>query len=350
MTVEQVYKQCLNIIGKASDTPSLDARIIIQDVLNFDSSAFILKSHDSIAADNENMILEMAQKRAKNMPVAYIVGHRGFFEDDFIVNQDTLIPRADTEILVETALNVVANNVVANNFATNQTATNYFATNHVVANQTVANDDSIKNCSKPHHCANMSRTAKPDELKTQKLKILDLCCGTGCIGISVAKVTKRDNPSLDIELTLADISNGALQVCQNNAIKILSSTKISWHVVQTDLFENLKNMKFDLILTNPPYIKSNIVPTLEAQVQQEPKLALDGGQDGLNIIRKIVAQAPSFMENNGHLIMEIGFDEKDDVKEMFSNAGFVYIDAKKDLGNRDRVVFGKWNKGCKGVV
>lgn len=330
MTVEQVYKQCLNIIGKTSDTPSLDARIIIQDVLNFDSSAFILKSHDNVTPQDECTILEMAQKRAKKMPVAYIVGHRGFFEDDFIVNQDTLIPRADTEILVETALKVIANNIVAN--------------------QTVANDDSIKNCSKPHHCANMSRTAKPDELKTQKLKILDLCCGTGCIGISVAKIIKRNNPSLDIELTLADISNGALQVCQNNAIKILSSTKISWRVVQTDLFENLKNMKFNLILSNPPYIKSNIIPTLEEQVQQEPKLALDGGQDGLDIIRKIVAQAPSFMENNGHLIMEIGFDEKEDVKEMFSNAGFVYIDAKKDLGNRDRVVFGKWNEGCKGVV
>lgn len=345
MTVEQVYKQCLNIIGKASDSPSLDARIIIQDVLNFDSSAFILKSHDNVTFQDECTILEMAQKRAKNMPVAYIVGHRGFFEDDFIVSQETLIPRADTEILVETALEVVANHVT-----TNQTVTNYSATNNVATNQAVASDDIVNNYSETLPIANTPGAANPAEIKTSKFKILDLCCGTGCIGISVAKVIKRNNPSLDIELTLADISNGALQVCQNNAIKILSSTKISWSVVQTDLFEDLKNMKFDLILSNPPYIKSNIIPTLEAQVQQEPKLALDGGQDGLDIIRKIVAQAPSFMENNGHLIMEIGFDEKEDVKEMFSNVGFVYIDAKKDLGNRDRVVFGKWNKDCKGVV
>jgi len=300
VTVEQIYKQCLSIIGKTSDTPSLDARILIQEALNFDNSSFILKMHDNVEPQNESSILEMAKKRANGMPVAYIVGHRGFFEDDFLVNQDTLIPRADTEILVETALDVV--------------------------------------------CAIEKSAEKPVKPNTKKIKILDLCCGTGCIGISVAKVAKRNNPSFDIELTLADISNDALKVCQKNALKILSSKKISWNTIQTDLFENLKGMKFDLILTNPPYIKSSIIPTLETQVKQEPILALDGGQDGLKIIRKIIAEAPLFMENNGHLLMEIGFDEKDATKELFSRFGFVCIGAKKDLGERDRIVFGTWKE------
>ncbi len=317
MTVEQLYKQCLSIIGKTSNTPSLDARILIQEVLNFDSSSFILKSRENIEAQEESTILKMAQKRANGRPVAYIIGHRGFFEDDFLVNQDTLIPRADTEILVEKALDIIKELKIANTPA--------------MENKNIANCEEKK--------LETQTSQKP-----QKLKILDLCCGTGCIGISVAKTAKRNNPSFDIELTLADISNGALQVCKKNALKILSGTKISWQTIHTDLFDNLKGMKFDLILSNPPYIKSSIIPTLEAQVRQEPLLALDGGQDGLDIIRKLIAEAPLFMENNGHLLMEIGFDEKDVVKELFSTAGFVCVNAKKDLGDQDRIVFGTFNK------
>lgn len=315
MTVEQLYKECSRVVGNASDTPALDARIIIQYALGLDDSAFMLKGPQEVPAIDAERILGMAHSRRAGTPVAYITGHRGFFMDDFLVNESTLIPRADTEVLVEHAISK----------------------------------------SKPiilHKSDNIAHTPVNRPL----FSILDLCCGTGCIGISLAKALAMDllipEPSECssgdlIELTLSDISEGAATVCRQNASNILGAcnpckrSKVCWKVVTGDLFSTVGDSRFDIIVTNPPYIRRDVIPTLDEQVRNEPMLALDGGDDGLDAICRIVEDAPKHLVTGGWMLMEIGFDQGDAVKRLFASAGFVDVCVEKDLGGRDRVVIGR---------
>lgn len=310
MTTEQLYRECSRVIGNASDTPALDARIIIQDALGLDDSAFMLKGPHEVPSIDAERILGMVHSRRDGTPVAYITGHRGFFMDDFLVNESTLIPRADTEVLVEHAI------------SKSKPITLYKADNiaHTPVNRPL-------------------------------FSILDLCCGTGCIGISLAKALalelEKHNESGFIELTLSDISEGAATVCRQNASNILGAcnpckrSKVCWNVVTGDLFSTVGDSRFDIIVTNPPYIRSDVIPTLDEQVRNEPLLALDGGDDGLDAICRIVEDAPKHLVTGGWMLMEIGFDQGDAVKRMFQTAGFVDVSVEKDLGGRDRVVIGR---------
>ena len=310
MTVEQLYKECSRVIGNASDTPALDARIIIQYALGLDDSAFMLKGPQEVPSIDAERILGMAHSRRDGTPVAYITGHRGFFMDDFIVNESTLIPRADTEVLVEHAISK----------------------------------------SKPiilHKTDNIAHRPVNRPL----FSILDLCCGTGCIGISLAKALamelEKHNAGDLIELTLSDISEGAATVCRQNASNILGAcnpckpSRVCWNVVTGDLFSTVGDSRFDIIVTNPPYIRRDVIPTLDEQVRNEPMLALDGGDDGLDAICRIVEDAPKHLVTGGWMLMEIGFDQGDAVKRLFASAGFVDVCVEKDLGGRDRVVIGR---------
>lgn len=310
MTTEQLYRECSRVIGNASDTPALDARIIIQDALGLDDSAFMLKGPHEVPSIDAERILGMVHSRRDGTPVAYITGHRGFFMDDFLVNESTLIPRADTEVLVEHAISK----------------------------------------SKPitlYKADNIAYTPVNRPL----FSILDLCCGTGCIGISLAKALalelEKHNESGFIELTLSDISEGAATVCRQNASNILGAcnpckrSKVCWNVVTGDLFSTVGDSRFDIIVTNPPYIRSDVIPTLDEQVRNEPLLALDGGDDGLDAICRIVEDAPKHLVTGGWMLMEIGFDQGDAVKRLFASAGFVDVCVEKDLGGRDRVVIGR---------
>lgn len=287
MTLDELYKSCIKILNTASDTPALDARIIAQNVLNIELNAFILHSQDIVSPTDTQKILELTRRRAQGEPVAYLIGQRGFYEDVFTVNENTLIPRSDTEILVETAIEI-------------------------------------------------------GQKMPQEINILDLCCGTGCIGISVAKALAKQGKI--VKLTLTDISKKALEVCKINCERILRNIGIKGNVQYTikhaDLFEGVEDVRFDMILTNPPYIASSVIETLEEQVKKEPILALDGGQDGLKIIRKITKQAPKHANNGAYLLMEIGFDQGATVKDLFEQAGLHQVEIKKDLGGRDRVVKG----------
>lgn len=310
MTTEQLYRECSRVIGNASDTPALDARIIIQDALGLDDSAFMLKGPHEVPSIDAERILGMVHSRRDGTPVAYITGHRGFFMDDFLVNESTLIPRADTEVLVE----------------------------HAIAK------------SKPiiqHKTDNIAHRPVNRPL----FSILDLCCGTGCIGISLAKALamelEKHNAGDLIELTLSDISEGAATVCKQNASNILGAcnpckrSRVCWNTVTGDLFSTVGDSRFDIIVTNPPYIRRDVIPTLDEQVRNEPMLALDGGNDGLDVICRIVEDAPKHLVTGGWMLMEIGFDQGDAVKRMFQAAGFVDVSVEKDLGGRDRVVMGR---------
>lgn len=308
MTVEQLYKECSRVIGNASDTPALDARIIIQDALGLDDSAFMLKGPQEVPSIDAERILGMAHSRRDGTPVAYITGHRGFFMDDFLVNESTLIPRADTEVLVEHAI---------------------VKLKPIIISKTDNIEQSLKN--RP--------PLRP------LLSILDLCCGTGCIGISLAKALAmelaRHGIDSSIKLTLSDVSDEAANVCRKNASSILDGYKVCWKVVTGDLFSTVGVSRFDFIVTNPPYIRSDVIPTLDEQVRNEPLLALDGGDDGLDAICRIVEDAPKHLVSGGWMLMEIGFDQGDAVKRLFASAGFVDVCVEKDLGGRDRVVIGR---------
>lgn len=215
-----------------------------------------------------------------NIPLQYILGKQFFYNEEYIVNENVLIPRSDTEILVE--------KVIEYSFKYN-----------------------LKN-------------------------MLDLCCGTGCIGISSI------NNSNITKCTFVDISKKALDITNQNILhnKVIKNVL----VIQSDLFSNI-NDKFDIIASNPPYIKTEEIKKLDKVVQNEPFLALDGGEDGLNIYRKIINKSSNYLNDNGFLMLEIGHDQLEDLKQLIKNNNKLeFVEGVKDLGNNDRVVICRFHQ------
>lgn len=177
----------------------------------------------------------------------------------------------------------------------------------------------------------------------KNIKILDLCTGSGAIGIAIARNIKK------CEITLSDISHNALKIANKNCKTFVGTdgsvcpqnNKIK--IIQSDLFDNLdKKDKFDVIVSNPPYIKTDVIKTLDKEVQNEPILALDGGKDGLDIYRRIIKEAHKHLNCNGYLCLEIGYDQKDDVAKLIEETNYYQdIYSKKDLAGNDRIVICK---------
>ena len=226
-------------------------------------------------------IYDAVQKRISHIPLAYIFGHSDFCGYDFNVTNDTLIPRIDTEVLIEKLV------------------------------------ESIKS-------------------KFHQPKVLDIGTGTGAIAIVVSKETNS-------KVTAVDVSKKALEVAKSNAVKNDADVEF----VHSNLFENLTNRKFDIIVSNPPYIETEVIESLSREVKEnEPILALDGGEDGLDFYRKIVEEAPKHLEEHGMLFFEIGFNQGEAVANLMKK-DFKNIEVIKDYGNNDRVVLGEllWLKG-----
>ena len=286
MTVNQLYKASINILKPSSSSPETDARIIISHCLGLDATAFVMAFDNQVSVEQELLIKDLIKQRSNGKPVAYITGERGFYECIFKVNENVLIPRADTEILVDSAIIDIQN--------------------------------SFKDY-KPIH-------------------ILDLCCGSGCIGISVAKILAKSFKEVD--LTLSDISTKALEVCSQNVKSLITEDNIKTTIINSNLFENI-NEKYDVILSNPPYIATSVIAKLEVQVQNEPHLALDGGEDGLDLIKQIIANAPRHLNANGLLQFEIGYDQGISAQNLLSQSNYYDITVIKDFGGCDRVVKGR---------
>jgi len=287
VNLSQLYKSFCDSFKDISDSPASDAKILICHCIEITQTHLALYGDEEVPEDKLKELEKLRQARLEGQPVAYLTGERGFYECIFKVSPDTLIPRADTETLVEEAI------------------------------------------------ADITELCE----EQQEVKILDLCCGTGCIGISVAKVLSECFDK--VSLTLADVSQKAMAVCKENAKDLIEEDNIETSLVIGNLFENIKDRSFDAILSNPPYIASAVIPTLEKQVQFEPKLALDGGKDGLDFVRQIANQAKDHLRAGGLLEMEIGYDQAKDSISILEKAGYSSIEVIQDLAGNDRVIKGR---------
>ncbi len=250
---------------------------IIAKRLNMTKDEVYIKLKDiSVSYLDYINIKAMLEKYAvMHEPLQYILGNQEFYGIDFNVEKGVLVPRADTEILVEEAIKQIDKN-------------------------------GYKKC-------------------------LDVCTGSGCIGIAVAKKSEIE------KVTMIDISNTAIKVANENIEKNAVKTKCS--VIKSDLFTEMKNKKVDIILSNPPYIKTWDITKLDEVVRNEPRLALDGGDDGLEFYRRIAKEAHHHLNENGMLILEIGYDQAKDVKEILEYCKkYSNIKVKKDYGSNDRVI------------
>lgn len=242
-----------------------EARLLLAYAMGVDINDLI--KYDYCSDIELERYMDCIKKRCDGEPYAYIVGHKEFMKLDFVVNRSVLIPRNDTEILVLEAI------------------------------------------------------------KLAKAKILDMCTGSGCIAISLAKYLNF------AEVDAVDISSRALSVAKKNAI----NNEVKVNFIKSDLFENI-NKKYDMIISNPPYIKKGDMASLQKEVKKEPKLALEAGEDGLYFYEKIIAKAKDYLTEKGMLLLEIGYDEAKAVTRMLKENNYKKIKKVKDLGGNDRVL------------
>ncbi len=262
--------------------PWIDAELLYFHLTGTDRVGLFLRAKHEVDEETQKKYFDLIAEREKRIPLQHITGTQEFMGLDFEVNGDVLIPRQDTEILVEEAARII-------------------------------------------------RGDNPRTRARRAWKVLDLCCGSGAIGISLARIC--DN----IKVTCADYSEKALEVAGRNA----ESNRVKIKFRHGDLFGAVGNRKYDMIVSNPPYIKSHMIPILQDEVKvHEPMMALDGGEDGLFFYRKIVQQASDHLKKNGILIFEIGHDQGEEVSQLIQETGkFTKVHVVKDLPGHDRVVY-----------
>ena len=277
-TVRRVLEWTTNHLKKhGSDTPRLDAEILLAHARGCQRIHLYTQFDEPLSDAVRAQMRELVQRRSKAEPVAYLVGQREFFSLSFRVTRDVLIPRPDTETLVMEVL------------------------------------DGIKGQSGP--------------------KILDLCTGSGCVAIAIAKNNKV------AQMTATDISSAAIAIARENAERHHVADRVE--IVESDLFAAISSdSKFDVIAGNPPYIPSAEIDQLDAEVaKHEPRLALDGGADGLAVLRRIINEAPKFAVPNGLLLLEFTPEQAQVLEALLaSHGGYEEISIRKDLAHRPRVL------------
>lgn len=266
-------KEAFNLAKQNMD--SIEARVLIKYILNKNEINIIANENIELSNENKKQLLESIEKIKKGYPLQYITHYQEFMGIKFEVNENVLIPQPDTEVLVEKTIKIV-------------------------------------------------QKCYPKE-DNRNIKILDLCTGSGAIAISLKKYL----PS--VQVFASDISKKALEIAKTNAKK----NDVQIKLIESNMFENI-NEKFDIVVSNPPYIKTDEITKLSNQVQNEPRLALDGGKDGLDFYRIIQKNIKNYLYENGMLLMEIGYDQGQAVASMFKNSKLV-----KDYAGKDRVIM--WN-------
>lgn len=280
-TIEQLLVEGKRLLKDAHiETWALDAEVLLSHILSFSRVQLFTNSKDKLLEEQEIKFKEFIYKRLQGTPIQYLTNEQEFMSLPFYVNESVLIPRQDTEILVETALNLIN--------------------------------------------------------KEKETQILDLCTGSGCIGISMAYYAPYSN------IIGIDISDSALKVAEYNAKINGVNDRISF--VKSNLFNEVPNSlkgKLDMIISNPPYIPTKDIKMLMKEVREhEPSIALDGGQDGLDFYKLIIKDGKEYLKSGAILIFEIGYNQGKIVSQVLKSSGFKEVEIKKDLAGLDRVVFG----------
>lgn len=314
--IEITGKKLLVEAGVEEEEAALEVRLLLQESFSLNTAGYLLRKQEPLckAGIEQTEILqklhsfyENFEKRRRRIPLAQILGRQSFYGLDFYVNENVLIPRADTECLVDLVLEDYAELA--------KQAGKTYAEKRNSAHVSNKHEDDVENG------ANSS-----------SLKILDLCTGSGCIGISVAKHLPYQ------ELLLVDLSEKALAVAKKNAEKHLGGNV---RLLQSDLLTEVQEKRFSLLLSNPPYIVSKVIPDLEREVSEyEPKMALDGGEDGLIFYRRIAKEAKKVLLPGARLYLEIGYDQGESVKDIFQKEGYEAVEVFPDLAGNPRVVRG----------
>ena len=300
MTIREAIIQGCGLLKNAGiETPSLDASLLLSHILDINRTALTAKGQDLLPEEALVLFHAFLDRRINGECIAYITGKKEFRNLEFFVNPSVLVPRPDTETLVEAALQIIGNGERADG-----------------------------NC----------------------IRVLDLCTGSGAVAIAL----KNERP--DLEVWATDICAEALETAKKNAEKLLGCNKIRFHI--GDLYKALPPIPhslfpvphsplsapcsplFSLILSNPPYIPADEIQTLPAEVQNEPRLALDGGKSGLEIIERIIGEASSYLKRGGTLVLEADPRQMRKIENMLENLKFYDIITYKDISGQNRVIRG----------
>ena len=275
MNIQSAVIEGTNILKSRSiQTAQLDAEILMAKVLETNRKYIILNYNKDLKDKNFKNFKSLIKERANRKPIAYLLNNKFFWNNEFYVNKNTLIPRPDTELIIENALNLTKN----------------------------------KN----------------------QLSVLDIGIGSGCILLSILK--ERQN----FYGTGIDVSKNCLNISKINAINLKVESRLKLFKSNID---NFSLGKYDLIVSNPPYINNYKIKYLDSDVAKfEPKLALDGGLDGLSEIRKVIRKSSELIKKNGKLILEIGFDQKNTVIKLLKKEGFYINSITKDIAKIERCI------------
>lgn len=319
MTIREVLTNIRERLQKAGiEDLEYESWAFLDWKLHVDRAEFYMNPNGEVKEELLEGLEEVLQKREQRIPLQYLMGECEFMGYDFYVDERVLIPRQDTECLVELAVESIRTEML------------YRKQKNLVAQHTESNRTNI--LSGDSVCNVNDRKLKQD---IKRIKVLDLCTGSGCIGISVAKLCP------EAEVTLADISEGALAVAGKNAKNLEAEVTL----VKGNLFENIEG-RFDYILSNPPYIPSEVIEGLMPEVREhEPRLALDGEADGLSFYRQIIEQAPEYLNPDGRIYFEIGAEQGADLTRLMTERGFSEVKVHKDLAGLDRIVTGIYSRG-----
>ena len=272
---ELLHNSITKLRESGNDNPVFEAHALFRRVLSISATDLVLMHDKKVSKSQEKKILSSIERRISGEPLQYILGVQEFMSLEFKVTQSVLIPRADTETLVEYVIN---------------------------------------------------------EKKNDGFTLLDIGTGTGCIPLSIAAYCPR------AFVRGLDISTDAIKLAEENAKKLMLQSRVNFELC--DILSDIPNGKYDIITSNPPYIETEVIGTLQTEVKDyEPRLALDGGTDGLKFYRRICEIAPNLLNPGGMLIFEIGYDQGDKVSSIMKNR-FKDVTVIKDLCSNDRVIVG----------